>query len=509
VKTAVKSRYKYKPIRITVLFFVVITIVLFVIGYGDYSYSLTVPAYNPDSVPADCICPRDRNLPIVVIKTHGTDINELPGSEILETGIGNFRVFETSKRHAVTIEIYEKGDYGYTCTCGASLPSYTDNAEISLRGQSTLTMDKHQFTLSFTNSDATDRDVSLLGMPEGDKWVLNGSYFDRSLVRNALALDTARKLMEWSPRYEFCELLISNDDTVNFERDYTGVYLLQERIDRSPHRVNIQKADPRYAEPSFIIARDKTKNGDYIYNSDWSAMNDEFFITVGGRLARRSSLVSIYPNIDVTEDYRNKIKSYIDTFEYSLNSKYFDDPETGYRAYIDLDSFIQNAAVNEAFFNVDGGEVSTYFYKNMSGKMHAGPIWDFDNTLGNSPLDTDDSPYGVFIVGTSWYNRMFQDPFFSNAFTLYWRDIRTDELATVTLNSEIDRLIDELGPAAARNTEKWYSEDADLSGQSWAMRNFPFSYETEIADMKTYMSERLDWLDRNINLVYRIQENSR
>jgi hypothetical protein len=500
----IRTKRHQTVLKIIAIAALIFAVALYFIGYTGADALV----YQPESIPTGCICPNDRNLPIVVINTNSNNIDELPASQTVETILGESELYEKSVKHSVNISIYEPGEYGFTCICGAVPPAFTDTAWVSIRGQSTLKTPKHQYTVSFTDPDGTDKNVSLLGMPAGDKWVLNGSYYDRSLIRNALALDAARQVMDWAPRYEFCELLVTNDGNVNFETGYRGVYLLEEKIGRGVNRVNIEKADSNYHEVSFILARDKTKSGDYIFDSEWSTMNDLYIIGGDGRIRTRSMLVSIYPNKNATDEYRERIKKYIDDFEYSLNSKYFDDPATGYRQYIDIDSFVGNAAINEVFANTDGGGVSTYFYKSLSGKMSAGPIWDFDSTLGNIPEDVNDNPYGLTIIGTSWYSRLFQDRYFSDVFKYFYETHRDDVFSEEYLFSQIDSLTEKLGPAAARNSEYWYGYDRRGDAVYWLGRNNPFDYDTEIQDIKVFLSERLGWLDRNINLVYRIQENA-
>jgi hypothetical protein len=357
MKTYIKQKNNKNAVKIIAAVALVLVLSIYYIGLYHYNEISAVAVYKPDIVPAGCTCPSDHNLPVVFINTNNNNIDEIPKKLYTDTVLGESDLYEKSTEYSINISIYEPGEYGFTCTCGAVPPAFTDTATISLRGQSTLKIDKHQFTVAFTDPDGTDKNVSLLGMPEGDKWVLNGSYYDRSLIRNALALDTARQIMDWSPRYEFCELLVSDNADFTFDGNYRGVYLLQEKIDRGINRVNIEKADSRYEDISFIISRDKIKDGDYIFDSDWSTMNDLYIIGGDGRIRARSMLISNYPNINVTDEYRERVKSYIDNFEYALNSKYFDDPQTGYRQYIDIDSFVGNAVLNEVFANRDGGEV--------------------------------------------------------------------------------------------------------------------------------------------------------
>ena len=54
-----------------------------------------------------------------------------------------------------------------------------------------------------------------------------------------------------------------------------------------------------------------------------------------------------------------------------------------YDRYIDVDSFVDYFLLNEFFGNYDAGNHSTYMYKESGGKLHIGPVWDFDQAMNN------------------------------------------------------------------------------------------------------------------------------
>ncbi|MGB4922472.1 MAG: CotH kinase family protein, partial [Enterococcus aquimarinus] len=176
-------------------------------------------------------------------------------------------------------------------------------------------------------------------------------------------------------------------------------------------------------------------------------------------------------------------------------SNHFDNPRTGYRKYIDVDSFINFAMINEVTKNVDGGEVSAYFHKDLGGLMTAGPIWDFDQSLGNTRLEELNEPTGFRIVNVIWYERLFQDQSFVKRYKSMYRNYRN----TIWSNQNIDSLIDEqllvLGSSVQRNQEKWYPQDTQED------------QDKEIEKVRTFLKERLTWMDKNIDSMDRIKEN--
>ena len=55
-------------------------------------------------------------------------------------------------------------------------------------------------------------EVSALGLPPEEDWVLGAPYVDRSLMRDALAFDMFREMGRWAPAMEFIELFVMEGD---------------------------------------------------------------------------------------------------------------------------------------------------------------------------------------------------------------------------------------------------------------------------------------------------------
>ena len=55
-----------------------------------------------------------------------------------------------------------------------------------------------------------------------------------------------------------------------------------------------------------------------------------------------------------------------------LSSENFDDPESGYRSLIDIDSFIDFFIMNEITKNIDGYRLSTYINVDIDKKINMG-----------------------------------------------------------------------------------------------------------------------------------------
>jgi hypothetical protein len=103
---------------------------------------------------------------------------------------------------------------------------------------------------------------------------------------------------------------------------------------------------------------------------------------------------------------------------------------TGFRAFVDVESWYDHNLLNVLTINVDALRLSAFFFKDRDKKLEMGPIWDFDRAEGTSRGDTrpwnprswlgigadggTDFFNGVSRAGFNnpWYGRMFLDPDF-------------------------------------------------------------------------------------------------
>ena len=104
---------------------------------------------------------------------------------------------------------------------------------IKVRGQSSATFPKPGYTIEIHDEKGESIDVSMLGLPPSDDWILHGPYVDKSMIRNSLAHWMFRQAGRYSPRTRHFDLYINGV--------YRGVYVLIEKIKRGKYRVNVSK----------------------------------------------------------------------------------------------------------------------------------------------------------------------------------------------------------------------------------------------------------------------------
>jgi hypothetical protein len=380
---------------------------------------------------------------------------------------------------------------------------YSGKASIRYRGQSSMMFPKKGYALDTKHADGEDFNFPLLGMPSEHKWVLLANYNDKTLLRERFTYEIGRQMGHYSVRSVYVELVIDGN--------YRGLYLLTERIKRDKNRVNISdlNADVTSGDEltgGYIVSLDKL-------SPDKDGWYSKYSSNTNGNLAY---FQYEYPRTNnINEVQKNYIQTYFHAFEDALVSDNFKDVENGYRKYIDVISFIDNFIINELSRDIDAYRISSYFYKDRDskgGKIVNGPLWDYDmawyNTDfggGNSiegwqfqygyqwePPQNPDDPTWVVPF---WWRRLMEDPAFTDELYCRYHTFRLNLLSEQNLYQMIDGMANSIKEGRERNFSRW-----PLIGK-WVYSNITpvaQSYEEEIAQLKYWIKNRLEWLDNNI-----------
>lgn len=271
-------------------------------------------------------------------------------------------------------------------------------------------------------------------------------------------------------------------------------------------------------ETSFIVAKDRQKSGEIglkTYGLETSIYNHGFNVK--------------YTKKDLTPGKYQYIQKYLSEFERMLYSDKFNDPAIGYNKFINVDSFVDFYIINEFFKNTDAGIYSTYFYKDYNSKMKAGPVWDFNQSLGNHTEDIG-LPYeyeGFFMNQRPIFDRLMEDKSFADKVVKRYKELRKTYLSDEYLTKEIDTASGKIGDAAYRNFKKWpidlcnqaevFEENNDVTGnysidkskyEDFLKKNKHLikstegkakSYKEELELMKNFIKNRGNWMDKNID----------
>jgi hypothetical protein len=375
--------------------------------------------------------------------------------------------------------------------------NYDGRAGIALRGSSSLTFPKQPYKLELWDQGTNDLQAPLLGMPSESDWVLYPPYSDKTLIRNALAYEWHQRMGHYAVRTRLVELFVDVFGGRLTMSDYRGVYLLVEKIKRSPHRVDIQKLTPAdNAEPNitggYIIKEDRLDPGE-----------------VGFSTARGIQFGYVEPkNTEITASQKAWLKGWLTQFEAALYGANFKDPTNGYARYIDVPSFLDQHWIVEMTKNIDGFRLSNYMHKDRLGKLCMDPIWDWDLSLGNANYMDAWKTNGWYWTQLSdaeypWFRRLFQDPDFTQRYIDRWAELRQEVFNTTNLLARVDELSAQLSEAQARNFRRW----PVLGTYVWPNWYIGKTYQDEINWMKQWLTGRLAWIDSNYLPAPKLSQN--
>jgi PKD repeat protein len=417
------------------------------------------------------------HLPIIKINTYGQDIPDpykiSCWMQTIDNGPG---------------QLNHITDTNYT---------FQGNIGIEIRGSSSATFPKLGYGFETWDSNNVQVSQSLLGMPAESDWVLLSNYADKTLMHNVLTYNLFTQMGHYAPRTRYCEVFLNGV--------YQGVYTLIEKIKRSHNRLDIAKLNATDTAGDnltggYIVKIDKfTGSGGGGFYSNYPPSNP-----VGDVIYYQHD----YPSdASIAPQQSAYIQKFVDSFETALYGANFRDTANGFRKFAGEKSFIDYMFINEMAKNVDGYRLSTYFYKDKQskgGKFKAGPVWDYDISWDNANYCEADRDTGwaynldYVCSGASvpaHWERMRQDSLFNMHVNCRWKYLRQHVLHLDSLFEWIDSTWAYIDSGQARNFKRW-----QILGQpTWPEPTpNPATYPEEITRLKTWLTNRLAWLDSQI-----------
>jgi hypothetical protein len=360
-------------------------------------------------------------------------------------------------------------------------PVFSTRAGFHMRGSSSMGMPQASFAIEFLDEFNDSRKLSPAGLPADAEWVLYApNEFDRVLIHNPFVHQISREMGRYSARTRFVEVFLVRSNGPVKDSHYNGVYVLEERIRIGKNRVNIDHIGAEDLKVPEVT-------GGYILKFDRTGPGENGF-SAGG-----VPMVFVEPkeatlNLPQRAPQKKYVIDYFNEFARVLNGPDWKHPTRGYRAYFDVDAAIDFHVLEVLSGNVDAMVLSTYLHKPREGKITFGPHWDFDRALGSTD-GRDSNPRvwntGPFFSGY-WWPRLCSDPEFWQQWVDRWQELRTKHFALTNLNRVIDGLTGELREAQAREQKRW-----NLTPRGG-------TYQAEIDHMKNWLSNRIDYIDRQL-----------
>ena len=361
---------------------------------------------------------------------------------------------------------------------------------IHVRGETSRGFAKKQYAIELRAPGSDDdRDQALAGLPCQSDWVVGDAIqFDRALIRNALAYQLSNVIGRYAPRTRFVEAFLVTDGGDVKAAHFLGLFTVIEKIKRDVQRVNVTKL-------SAADVGDPARTGGYILRIDKGGSD---FAAAG------SQFQFVYPSSEEMMDPLRApqfeyISGFVTDFGLAVSSPNFMHPSKGtpYTDYIDVDSFIDHNIINALTKNVDALRISAYFHKERGGRLAAGPVWDFDRSLGTT-LDGRATKPGEWrdarSDGTDYFNEgfwheLFRDPAFRARYKARFLSLLRNELAPDRLAAMVDALAATVGPAAAsRNFARW--PELPPAGGDWT---------SELTILKDFLRQRAAFIEKDLN----------
>ena len=208
----------------------------------------------------------------------------------------------------------------------------------------------------------------------------------------------------------------------------------------------------------------------------------------------------------ITPEQKSWLTAYFNSFESALYGPEFTDPQSGYAAYLDVDSFIDAHWHNELGKNVDGFRYSAYLIKDRNGKLKPEPPWDWNRSFGNANYYGGGQPRGWYWHNIrpneiSWYRRLREDPQFLQRCSDRWIELRKNVLDPKRISARIDALAAQLDEAQQRNFKRW-----PILGQSITCNYYiGQTYREEVQWLKDWIERRIAWIDSQVGSPEKMQ----
>ena len=438
-----------------------------------------------------------------------------------------------SKDEYFEANIRMQGNHVYNTT---TTDLYEGYFNIKGRGNTSWRTDKRAYKFRL------EEEVDLMGMGANKHWILHSIPFDNSLMRNTIAYDLSGELGMPHMKSTWVDLVVNGE--------YLGIYQLCEQIRIDKTRVDITDLEDysKYAIKALIDANaidpaEKDALKDHMkYHMEWLTsgiiefngqtydlskyMNlpeidggflfelDAFYDEPTKFMIENQPIQILYPEFIGTN---SSIMQYAYDFVYSFyEATYLSDTfYAGFRGdYVhytqlfDIDSLVKYFLMTEVFFNEDTGLKSTYFYKDLGGLAHMGPVWDMDYSSGGAGKQSyvydqwQVNFYSNYSQWNWWYKGIVRDPYFLSKVLESWETYRDIIFNIIAEDGPMEEAYDYIYDSALANFRRWLEDTEQPADAPINLR-----FETGYLTFKNWMTNHLAWLDSQFTTLDHLVES--
>ena len=404
---------------------------------------------------------------------------------------------EEAEGYGTIAEMNESPDHSVECTGTVRLDvpdGYTgdysskplsDTSELKLsyirgRGNSTWGSPKKPYKIKL------DKSTDLLGMGKNKHWVLLANYSDDTMLRNRITSYIGNRLgLAYTPQMLPVDVVMNGD--------YLGSYYLSEQVRVGNSRVDIDELkqsdneEPEVTGGYLLAMGRKNDEGDEHPSRHIQTKDGEVFYCESPEF-----YIGYSDDETGTEAQFSYISNYMQNLEDAVLSDDFKD-KNGVSAseYLDYTSTASYWWVNNFLKNFDAyATTSTYLYKERSGKLFFGPLWDFDQSMTGSSTE------GFNDGNTLWLNRLrAYEPEYQQILLEKWEELDGIITDIVKEDGVLDRYIAEVYLSEQDNEKRWKVKE------NYAELGMDFDYLENIEELRSWLKERQQWVRDNIDLL--------
>ena len=192
------------------------------------------------------------------------------------------------------------------------------------RGNGSLTNAKKPYRIKLDSQKRMFKNSDMRSPAKAKKWTLINNHDDKTLMRNLVAFEIARRM-----GYDYVPWSKPVDVIVNGE--YKGCYQLSDQITVDKNRVDITEMTPEDTEGEALT-------GGYLLELDgYASQETSWFTSAAGNPITIKS-----PDDDeITTEQAQYIRREFNLMEAKILASNFDDPELGFRLKLDEKSLLQ------------------------------------------------------------------------------------------------------------------------------------------------------------------------
>jgi hypothetical protein len=362
---------------------------------------------------------------------------------------------------------------------GAGMVLFMDHAGVELRGRTSLRYPKENYGVELRTAEGVENAASMMGMGKESDWIFDGSWIDRSFMRNDLVFGLFRDLGRYAPESRACTLSLNGQDR--------GIYRLVEKIKRDDDRVALPLDDG--SGTSFIISQDDDGNLNF---------------PVGGAMGSATWQL-VYPKqASATPTQVTTVQRWLDGLRAALNGADPANASTGVFTYLDLEGTVDFILLEEFSKNIDAYNLSLNLFKAPGALANFIP-WDFDLAFGqptvSNAASANEAPEGWVQSRTTFITALTRISPLSARLGPRWRELRAGPFANAAILGKLGQLQSVLDAnSIAHNFTHWPLASVDFTQiyRPYSLYRVS-SYGEEVEHLRAWITSRLAWLDAHID----------